>query len=292
LAITVFIIIFGYFCNFMSSDLVTKIPAEYVDSIDYFVDTKKPRYPIIMKNFFFDAVAKRATEGSKLYKLNQLVRECEDDCLLEFSSDPMMTKAEMDTAMEEVLENKAVVIYPEYVIRIYAQRVGCSLNPAQLKTIHFSKDHLTPGSAHLFFSWSIPADQLKYMEYRVRNALEFDFFNRMVDFLVTELIEEQGIKRTLAYYRCFSPVDDEDSTVIAKFSISSMSKGLRLFGWIIVASFVILVIEIISGTVYKIVKGWRKHRVVVNAKKSNRKVIKSVKKDRSSTTEELTQVEV
>ena len=215
----VFFMIFGYFWNTMSTDITVSRPATYIESIDYFLETPadERRKPIVAKDMLFHSAAQRADPKTKLGQLNQIINDT-PGCLI-FNDLSNMTRLakSMDQFIHEVLDGKAVGIYPKFLVNTCLERAFCTLRPETMTRVHTAKNSMTPGTLHPILSHRIPRPMFEYIEYQLQTVLEFDTFMAILDYSIGQLSADNEMPRTLAYYKCIEHVADESSAQLKQF---------------------------------------------------------------------------
>ena len=242
--IAMFVLIFGYFWNTMSTDITVTKPATYAESIDYFLDTtpEKRRKPIVFENLLFHTAAQRADQKSKLGQLKHIM-DTTPGCYMRMNPNDLITKV-LTMMSDGILAGKSVLIYPKFAVNSYFERLVCTARPEMMTLIHTSKHSMTPGTLHPVFGLQLPHQMMKYLEYQVRNFLEMHLLNAMLDFVVGQLASDNQLPRTLAYYKCIDhEVVQSDSNLKQYMTLHDIKPAIQVILALTATAVIVLLIE-------------------------------------------------
>ena len=275
--LALFFLIFGILLNTMSTDITVTKPATYVESIDYFLDTtpETRRKPIVFEDMLFHTAARRADKNSKLGQLKHIM-DTTPGCYFKMDPNTITSKLTMMIS-DELLAGKSVLIYPEFAVHTYFERLGCTVQPEMMSLVHTSKQSMTPGTLHPIYSHRLPHPMLKYIEYRAQTAFELHLLNSMLDFVVGQVASDNQLPRTLAYYKCMEhEVENSNSNLKQYMTLHDIKPAFQVILGLLAMASIILIAETVTHVWHKAMNSFVK-RLMMKLKQLRSTIIRTVR---------------
>lgn len=259
-----YLIVYGYVCNFMSTEMTVEKPETYLDSIDHFLkpDHDHPRKPILMRGMYFDSALQRALKGSKLDQLyTKRVANC-DHCYITINTIDIQSNANslIQLWTQELLGSTAAFIYPQFIAIDFLRQGACAFRPELILPIHFSNKPIASGNLHTFLSWSLPVDMLAFVEYKMATFMEFKLIDFFMGHAMSQILTESGLLHNFEYYQCMEPIVERDSTTLDSISLESIKPGLILIHWLLIVATCVMVLEVVIYRLMVKCSRWRSRK--------------------------------
>lgn len=282
----VFIAIFGYLMNLMSSDQVANVPSDVIDSLEDLQAEKWRRQnvtPWLIKNLFLHSALRQASqlsqEGARLIQVRNRA-DIKFIDLFKIFADMSSMGNFVEHFMKYLNNGEMALLLSEFVMETLLIPGGCSLDPKFSGLFYASEDSFGDGVLTNYFNKNYPPGLVAYNEQRLRTAIEADVILHFMKSVTAPLVGGLfPISTGLPVLKCLSRFKEipEQNPNYVKLRVLGLKSVFKFISFGVCLSFVVLAAEIVLHRVLKIINrcSRRRHdknlmKVVAQIEKSRR----------------------
>lgn len=202
-AIVVLVVIFGYFFNVVSTDLVAERVQPVITSLhDYITnDLWRNHLSYAFKMFFFYSYIQTAPESTLAHALYQRTQRLHGDAVIE-ATDMHQLGTNLMKMIDDMLSNLAAVFMEKFVFDHAMKPFLCSLTSDLGDMMYQAKDMIADGVTVMYFNKRPPPSVATRYEYNVRALFEGDVLRALTDTTMPEIVKFGSGSYTQAARRC------------------------------------------------------------------------------------------
>lgn len=269
LSIATFVVVFGYICNSMSTDLVAERP---VKNIDYLSDLLTAKFKHVMPVMWNDM----PLMGYMLLRPNHTP---EYQVALKSVDNNYTVNGPGDrfTELVNIAKNGgAAGIMTEFIWYYALKVVGCLETPKDVKRVHVSKTSFGNGLLSVIFNRRLNPNLLKAAHYRIATTVETGLVEYGLLHATFEVFESQtGAELDVSFLKCMDIVTKYEP-VLKDFSLDNFARTFRILAFGAGFATLFLFFELLAWYVHLILlsqrKIFRKHAHVSQSLNNGRNI--------------------
>lgn len=250
----VFVAIFGYLMNLMSSDQVASVP---VDAINRLEDLQEQKWrsqnvtPWILKNLFFHSAFRHTSKVSREgARLNE-VRSRQDlhfvDLAKIFADGDSMTHF-LAHLMKNIENGQMALLLTDFIMNAFLVPAGCQIDSKATAMLHESDESFANGVLTNYFYKQYPQALVSYNEQRLRTAIEAELVIKFLKDVAGPLIGNLVPLTTgLPVVKCmskFSEKPDERPDLIVQ-NLLGLRSVFKFIAFGVCLTIIVLIIEVL-----------------------------------------------
>ncbi|KAI1289942.1 hypothetical protein HDE_08881 [Halotydeus destructor] len=255
-SLAIFVIVFGYLTNYISTDQFIEIPPRTVDLVDDLFDPYFAQMRLVMSlNFFFFEHMQGADPKSRsgqLFTRMSKDNNCSqpETCNLMLFSSTDLTKASAMTAaiVPPFVESKFGFLIDKSVVEQSQATIGCKVNPkfdgkSLIDRLHLTRDDIVSDYSAVFFSQQADPQTVKYASYVVQTFVEIGII-RPYSQEAAEIVLGGLYPTDDEYYKCVYPAWPTIESEATPFPLKVFIGPFIFMGKLILIAIAILVFEV------------------------------------------------
>lgn len=249
-----FTLIFGFFTNLMSTEMVAFVKPPELDSFeDLYTPYFTPMNSLILTNLPSYGLIKQAKPGTKLSLLQQRLNRSPNSSSVHFDFNQLgaMFPHILSTS-NDIKKGQLCVSTPDYMVAIL-RLAACGIDTEIWRSMYQSSS-FGQGLLTTFYNKALPTHMVKFIDYKARNLNEMAI-PRQLSLNAMQLTFNLKSPRPMDWkgFKCYHELIDEEDSVekAAKFSLTLSALG-RVFVYGCYAfgfAVVVLLTECVSGKV-------------------------------------------
>lgn len=245
-AMAALVVVFGYFVNLISTELVVDTYLPVVDSLrDYLRDQKWNHHvTYVPRDFCFYGYVQVSPPGHLTYELYQRVLQDEDANL---AFDSPYDLAPMLTAMLSNLVNNLAAIFVErFIYKNTFKHMLCSVQSDLIKTIYESRESTAEGVIVSFYRRGLDEDIAMRFSYNVRMFMEGDLLRASLLHALPDVAGDVSQVYSWQTIRCVDGLHDKD-VALPLLRLRSMRSTFVVWIMAVAIGLLALVVEKLFG---------------------------------------------
>lgn len=242
-AVATFTILSGYFCNFMSTDLVAERP---YDNINELSDLLKDKFahvmPIMQRG--------QALTGYMLSRENHTPEYQTVTKSIENGFQVYLDKKEIFRAVGWIMNGSGIGICSRFNWESKFKVPGCAFRPKLAKRAYVSKESFADGTENSYFNKRINRDLLKAAIYRIGTVFEIGLMNHGTRHAIFDILASYfDVTAGVEYMECINDVK-EKGEILKNFKLAHFARTFRVIAVGSNFAVIVLILEIFFRLLY------------------------------------------
>ena len=244
--IAIFNLIFGYFLNLISVDMIAVQSVQTIDTLQELMEGKmfKNLSVVTVGGLWQESALKSATVGSLERKLSERIRE-ENYIPMDF--DPQSV-SKIFPHLSPLSRSEEVIVIDRQAIRLF-KSVLCQCTNIDPERYHASKDWFGERLLCTMISKSSDEELLKWSRYKFRQLFQSHIAKQYIDHVHREISVQPMTE--FKKIQCAEGITGKETKLPDPFKLKYFIPSLVLSLYIFSSAFICLIVEIFCGTLKK-----------------------------------------
>lgn len=211
--IAAYVTVDGFFLNLMSTDRVSVVTAEQIDSIDDLMLEKWSHLKLsINTNFYLYPLLKSAPPGTQCHKFYSFLTKRKDS--LTTLGDNGQENEKIGFLLKSIVNalkyGNEVIFFPEFFYQTLAKTSLCSRKPQiTVNMAHIAKENFAKGMLNLIFNKKMNAEKRSYLHFKYQNIVEFGVCKKYLEHLAHSTLDALNLPTFHEFQKCMSDQSNE-----------------------------------------------------------------------------------
>lgn len=246
-AFGIFVLVFGYLFNLISTDLTVIITPRMIEGLDEQLSTEFANVkPHLVKNFNLYNVLMAEKKGTMLNQLFKLLQQDPANQMVALDMEGEGNFGELIVKLKpNIIDHfNASLLMPLMYLNMFVTPGLCQFDPKSGMSLHQSKGTLGGGTLHPPFNKLIDRNLMKYIAYRIQTVLEFQLYKQLSGRYSSSMVKRYTDKdMTQDGHLCKDRVIKKKEKENVIFELAALKQTWLVTGIGFVVSLISLIIE-------------------------------------------------